>query len=127
MTRAQEAKRAVMAHQDSAGNHALGRCFPNSCPICTRTVRWATRYGRKVRVKDMEDAHLVNAVRYLLRNEEAIRWSLVAPLGARGFPEAAGDAFDLAIEEAAEMDFEELVPALEAMRAELALRGIPHE
>lgn len=42
--------------------------------IRKQTLKWKTKDGRKIRICDMEDNHLINAARYLER--EAAKYSL---------------------------------------------------
>ncbi len=42
-------------------------------PVPTKTI-WATKDGRRIRVRQMDDCHLVNTVNYLLRTEFVMRW-----------------------------------------------------
>lgn len=40
---------------------------------------WKTKDGRKVRVCDMDDAHLINTIRYMDRRLEAMKWEMEYP------------------------------------------------
>jgi hypothetical protein len=42
-----------------------------------RTALWQMQDGKKVRVCDMTDKHLLNTIRYIERNVDRIRWDAV--------------------------------------------------
>lgn len=60
--------------------------------------RWKTREGKLISISDMSDSHLVNAINFVLRNEEKIRLNL-AIHRSRGMVLIHGEMAQLAAED----------------------------
>lgn len=96
----------------------------------TATI-WVTREGERVKVKDMEDSHLISTIRCLRRHAPrmmaAVKMSLYSYLGSEP-PDGAYDCADSAVSELAEMDADEYlegtVPTFSALMAEAEKRGL---
>lgn len=96
---------------------------------------WTTREGHRVRIRDMEDSHLVNTVRFIRRRNRARRFwlSTRAALRAASYaataPDGAADAAYGSIayyetEAGKDYLFGERYPIFEKLLAEAARRGL---
>lgn len=91
---------------------------------------WTTKDGRKVHIFDMEDAHLLNTIKFVWRRREEYRWAEARQMSALAAhcSEAAQDAMSDAAGELGESgDIEFLVeysPLFYTMLAEAARRNL---
>ena len=96
----------------------------------TKTI-WETRDGQRIRVRDMDDSHLVNTVRYLRRRFEKLAEfeALRMMLGPRPRGDIAQMAFDQEIDHlldpwTVDQLLEDRVVTWPALLAELERRGL---
>lgn len=72
---------------------------------------WRTKDGTRIDMREMEDGHLVNTIRWIERNEEAIRLGMLLRLGPGPSGDHASEAFDNVVRELAEEELEYLMPS----------------
>jgi hypothetical protein len=95
------------------------------------TATWRTRDGREVLISEMGDSHLLNTIRYLERNKEAIVLNHVIAMSRIGSTfggDGAQDAYDNAMAELADEEHETAlemcVPEYKALVAEAERRKL---
>ena len=101
-----------------------------SIPANEDVAVWTTRDGTAIRISEMGDGHLRNAIRMFRRNCEAYRFQDAMWMSsyAEHAPDGAADAIDMAVDNLAQMDDEEYLairfPNYETMCAESERRGL---
>lgn len=94
--------------------------------IRKQTARWTTKDGRKVRICDLDDKHLINIYKMLIRSHKN-RWITIGP-----YPDFQGEMAQMVaeqewereIEEESETDIYDTYPIFYNIETEIKRRGI---
>lgn len=106
--------------------------FPEVDNGPTETV-WVTKQGARIAVEDMGDSHIVNTIRYLRRNCEALRLGKVLQLSAyiKNAPDGAADAASSVVDWIADAGDEDfllaVIPTYRALLHQARLRHLMEE